>query len=64
MSRLTSVGIAGEVASPLDEGAALVLARGDSKAADSAEHTGVGELRLRSDDAVGNVVVDGLGISS
>lgn len=37
-----------------------MFARGHGKAADSAENTGVGELGLRGDDAVGDVVVDGL----
>jgi hypothetical protein len=55
----TSIGVAGEVASPFDEGAVLKLARGDGVAADGADDAGVRELRLGSDDAVGDVVVDG-----
>lgn len=58
--RLTSIGIAGEVTSPLDEGAALEIARSDREQADSGQDRSVAELRLRSDDTVGDVVVDGL----
>lgn len=45
---------------PLNEGAALQLTRSDGVAADGAQNTGVGQLGLSRDDAVGNVVVDGL----
>jgi hypothetical protein len=59
-SRLTGIGIAGEVASVLDEGGALVVTAGDGVAADGADDGGVGEGGLGSDDGVGDVVVDGL----
>jgi hypothetical protein len=57
--RLTGIGVAGEVAGPLDKGAALELARGDGVAADGAHNAGVGKLGLGRDDAVRDVVVDG-----
>lgn len=57
---LTGVGVAGEVASVLDEGAALVLTAGDGVAADGADDGGVGQSRLGGDDGVGDVVVDAL----
>lgn len=56
----TGVGVAGEVAGPLNEGAVLVLARGDSVAANGADDAGVRELGLGRDDAVRDVVVEGL----
>lgn len=55
-----SVGIAGEVAGPLDKGAVLVLARGDGEAANGADDAGVRELGLGRDDAVRDVVVERL----
>ena len=45
---------------PLHIRMALVLARGDGEAADSRQHGRVAEGRLRGDDAVGDVVFDGL----
>lgn len=48
------------MAAPLNEGAALQLSRGDGVAADSAQDTRVSQLGLGGDDAVGDVVVDGL----
>lgn len=58
--RLTGIGVAGEVAGPLDEGAVLELARGDGEQADGADDGGVRQLGLGGDDGVGDVVVDGL----
>lgn len=58
--RLTGIGIAGEVASVLDESGALELAAGDGVAADGADDGGVGQSGLGGDDGVGDVVVDGL----
>jgi hypothetical protein len=63
-SRLTGIGIAGEVASVLDEGGALVVTAGDGVAADGADDGGVGEGGLGGDDRVGDVVVDGLNRSN
>jgi hypothetical protein len=57
---LTGIGIAGEVASVLDEGGALEVAAGDGVAADGAEDGGVGQGGLGGDDGVGDVVVDAL----
>lgn len=48
------------MASPLDEGLTLVVARRDGEQADGAQHRGVGELGLGGDDRVGDEVVDGL----
>lgn len=59
MRQHTSIGITGEVASPLNIGATLVLARGDGKAADGADNTGVADGGLAGDDRVGDVVVEG-----
>lgn len=56
----TSVGIGREVASPSDEGLALVLARGDGICADGRDDGGVAQLGLSRDDGVGDVVVDAL----
>lgn len=47
---LTSIGIAREVARPLNERAALEVAAGDCVAADGAEDGGVAELGLGGDD--------------
>lgn len=58
--KLTGVGVAREVAGPLDEGAVLEVARGDGEEADGADDAGVGQLGLGGDDGVGDVVVDGL----
>jgi hypothetical protein len=58
--RLTSIGIAGEVASPGDEGLALVRTRGDGVCADGRDDGRVRQLRLGGDDAVGDEVVDAL----
>lgn len=59
-SRLTGIGIAGKVASVLDEGGALEVTAGDGVAADGAEDGGVGQGGLGGDDGVGDVVVDAL----
>lgn len=59
-----SVGIAREVASPLDESATLSLARGDWVQTNGADNAGVAELRLGRDDGVGDVVVDRLFVYS
>ena len=59
-TRLTSVGIAGEISSPLDEGATLEIARCDGVQADGREDGRVAELGLGSNNAVGDVVVDSL----
>ena len=56
----TGIGIAGEVASPGDEGLALVLAGGDGVGADGGDDRGVAQLRLGRDDGVGDEVVDAL----
>ena len=56
--RLTSIGIAREIASPLHKRAPLMLAARDRVAAHRAQHARVAELRLRSNDGVGDVVVD------
>jgi hypothetical protein len=58
--RRTSISIAGEVASPGDEGLAFVLSRGDGVCADGRDDGRVGQLRLGRDDAVGDEVVDAL----
>lgn len=57
---LTSISITREVPSPLHKRAALILAARDRVAAHRRQHTRVRELRLRGDDAVRDVVVDGL----
>jgi len=57
---LTSIGIAREVASPLNVGATLSLAGGHGIEADGGEDGRVAQLRLGGDDAVGDVMVDGL----
>lgn len=57
---LTGIRITREVASPLHESTALLLARSDRVAADGAEGARVAELRLGRDDRVSDVVVDGL----
>ena len=57
---LTSISVAREVASPLNEGSALVRARSDREAADSAENAGVAQGWLRGDDGVGDGVLDAL----
>lgn len=57
---LTSIGVAGEVRAPLDVGAVGMGASSDGVAADGAQDTGVGKLRGRGNDAVGDHVVDGL----
>ena len=46
---------------PLDISVALVLAGGDGEAADGGEDGCVAEGGLGGDDAVGDVVFDGLG---
>jgi len=56
----TGVGVTGEVGGPLDVGAVLELAGGDSPTADGTDHTRIRQLRLGGDDAVGDVMVDGL----
>jgi hypothetical protein len=56
----TGIGIRGEVASPGDEGLALVLAGGDGVGADGGDDGGVAQLGLSRDDRVGDVVVDAL----
>jgi len=58
--RLTCIGIAAEVAGPGDVRVALVLARGDGVQADGGDDGCVAQGGLGGDDAVGNVVVDGL----
>lgn len=58
--KLTGIGIAGEVAGPRHVCLTLVLARGDGVHADRGDDRGVGQLGLRRDDAVGDVVVDAL----
>lgn len=55
----TSIGVAGEVASPLNKGGSLKLAAGDWVETNGGEDAGVGQLGLRRDDRVGDVVVDG-----
>lgn len=50
----TRISIAGEVASPLHEGATLHGAGCHCIAADGTQYAGVRELRLRGDDAVGD----------
>lgn len=57
----TRVSIARKVAGPFDKGAARELTRSHWVAPDSAQHAGIGDLRLGRDDAVGDVVVDSLG---
>jgi hypothetical protein len=57
---LTSIGIAREVASVLDEGGTLKVTAGDGVAADGGDDGGVGQGGLGADDGVGDVVVDGL----
>lgn len=56
----TGIGIRREVASPGDEGLALVLAGGDGVGADGGDNGGVAQLGLSRDDGVGDVVVDAL----
>jgi len=56
----TGIGIRREVASPGDEGLALVLAGGDGVGADGGDDGGVAQLGLSRDDGVGDVVVDAL----
>jgi hypothetical protein len=56
----TSIGIAGEVAGPGNEGLALVLAGGDRVCADGGDDGSVAQLRLGRDDGVGDEVVDAL----
>ena len=56
----TGIGIRREVASPGDEGLALVLAGGDGVGADGGDDRGVAQLGLSRDDGVGDVVVDAL----
>jgi hypothetical protein len=58
--RLTSISIAAEVACPGDVRVALVLARGDGVQADGGDDGCVAQGGLGGDDAVGDVVVDGL----
>jgi hypothetical protein len=50
------------VTAPLNEGAALQLSTGDGVAADGAQDTRVSQLGRGGDDAVGDVVVDGLSL--
>lgn len=52
----TSIGITAEVAGPLNVGAALGIARGDSKATDGADYGGVANCGLAGDDGVGDGV--------
>lgn len=59
----TCIRIAGEVAGPFDEGASLELSRSDCIAANGGENGRIAELRLGSDDAVRDVVIDGLQLS-
>jgi hypothetical protein len=56
----TSIGVAGKVSGPGDVGVALVGSRGDGVDAQSADNRGVAQGGLGGDDAVGDVVVDGL----
>lgn len=56
----TSISITGEIPSPLDKRAALILAASHWVALNRAENARVRELRLGCDHAVGDVVVDGL----
>jgi hypothetical protein len=57
---LTRVGIAREVATPGDKGVACVVARCDGVGSDGAHDRRVAKSGLGRDDAVGNVVVNGL----
>lgn len=59
-TRLTGVGVPGEVPAPLHKGAAGVLARRHLVAADRADDGGVGQRGLGGYDAVGYVVVERL----
>lgn len=56
----TSISIARKMAGPLHVRVTFVLAGGDGEAADGREDGGVAEGRLGGDDAVGDVVFDGL----
>ena len=56
----TSIGIAGKVSGPGDVGVALVRSRGDGVDSQGADNRGVAQGGLGRDDAVGDVVVDGL----
>lgn len=58
--RRTSIGVTGEVAAPLDVGASLQVPRGDGIASNGAHNGGIRELGLGGNDAVRDVVVDGL----
>ncbi len=58
--QLTSIGIAREMSRPFDEGAALKITRRHGVETDRAYDTRVRQLRLRCDDAIRDVVVDGL----
>lgn len=55
----SSISIAGEVTSPLNESGTLELAAGNGVETDGGEDTRVAELRLRGDDRVSDVVADG-----
>ena len=51
------------MAAPLNKSAAFQLTAGDGVQADGAQHGRVGQLGLGGDDAVGDVVVDGLHVA-
>ena len=52
--------IAREIARPRDEGVALMLAGRDGVHADSRDDRSIAQSRLRGDDAIGDVVINGL----
>ena len=56
----TSISVRAKVPSPSDEGAPFLLAGRNGVAADRGDHGGIGKGGLRGDDAVGDVVIDGL----
>lgn len=57
--RRTSISIAREATAPLDIRAALALSTRDRVQPDRRQHAAVRQLRLRRDDGVRDVVVDG-----
>lgn len=57
---LTGVSITGEISGPRDERMALMLAGRDRVETDGRDDTCVAQSRLRGDDAVRDVVIDGL----
>lgn len=64
MVTLTSISIAGEVASPSNKRVALVLARRDRVETHSADDRGVAQSGLGIDNRIGDVVVDALSTSN